>query len=261
MNLGNIGFGVYKITDENKMYIALKTALDTGYNLIDTATYYNNEKFIGNFLKEYKYNSNLIITSKIWPTEMSYDDTLRSFERSYKLLNGKLDILLLHWPHPEKFLDAYRALERLYNEKVIKKIGVSNFKIHHLEKLKNNSNIKPFINQIELHPKFFDEELLEYNKKEGIITQSWSPIAKARYLDEPLLVELSKKYNVSSSNIILNWHIQKGIHPIPKSENPKRIIENFNSQNFVLSKEDIKKIDSLNVGLRIGMDSDEFPYE
>lgn len=261
MDIGKLGFGVYKITEEEKMLKVLEKAVNVGYKLIDTATYYKNEEFIGNFLKNNPKRNELVITTKVWPSDMSYDDTLRSFEKSYKLLDNKIDILLLHWPHPDKFLDGYKALERLKNEKLVKEIGVCNFKIHHLEKLKLHSNIKPFLNQIELHPKFSQKEMREYLKKENIITQAWMPIAKAKYLDEPILVDIANKYNVTTSQVILNWHIQNGIHAIPKSENLFRIEENFNSQNFKLEKEDLEKIDELDTNKRFSYDPDEFNYE
>lgn len=261
MNIGKLGFGVYKITEEEKMYKSLETALGVGYTLIDTATYYKNEEFIGKFLKNYSKRDEILVTTKVWPSDMSYDDTLRSFEKSYIALNGKLDILLLHWPHPDKFIDGYKALERLKNEKAVKEIGVCNFKIHHLEKLLKECSIVPYLNQVELHPKFSQPELKEFNSINGIMTEAWMPIAKAKYLDDELLLELSKKYNKTSSQIILNWHIQKGIYAIPKSETPSRIIENFNSQNFELSCEDIIKIDNMNKGIRFSVDPDEFPYD
>ena len=261
MNIGKMGFGVYKITDEEKMYKALDTALNVGYKLIDTATYYKNEEFIGKFLRNYRNKDEIVVTTKVWPSDMSYDDTLISFENSYKLLDGKLDILLLHWPHPDKFIDGYRALERLKNEKVVKEIGVSNFKIHHLERLLSECSIAPYLNQIELHPKFSQPELRDYNKSKGILTEAWMPIAKAQYLDDPVLLDIAKRYNKSSSQIILNWHIQKGIYPIPKSETPSRIIENFESQNFKLSSADILKIDLLNTNIRFSADPDNFPYD
>lgn len=260
MNIGKMGFGVYKLTDEEKMQKALETAVDIGYRLIDTATFYKNEEFIGNFLKTCKKRDELVITTKIWNDDMSYDDTLRSFEKSYKLLDGKVDILLLHWPHPEKFLDGYKALERLYNERVVKKIGVSNFLIHHLEKLKKNSNIKPFLNQIELHPKMAQIELRNYLKKEDILVQAWSPIAKARYFDDEILIKIANKYNVSVSQVILSWHIYNGIHPIPKSETPSRIIENFKSQDLKLDIKDIEEINKIHREERISYHPDLFPY-
>ncbi|CAM3070742.1 aldo/keto reductase [Streptobacillus felis] len=261
MNIGKLGFGVYKLTDEEKMKVALQTAVDSGYRLIDTATFYKNEEFIGNFLKTCKIKDELVITTKVWPSDMSYDDTLRSFERSHKLLDGKVDILLTHWPNPEKFIESYRAMERLKNEGAVKEIGVCNFKIHHLEKLKQNCSVKPFFNQVELHPKFSQPELREYLKKEGIQVEAWMPIAKAKYLDDVTLVALAQKYNVTSSQVILNWHIQRGIYAIPKSETPSRIIENFKSQNFVLSEEDLIKIDLMDEGKRFSADPDEFPYD
>ncbi|MDO4813460.1 MAG: aldo/keto reductase [Gemella sp.] len=260
MNIGKMGFGTYKITDEKQGIENIRFALNNGYNLIDTAAYYNNEEVIGKAIDGLD-KSKFSITTKVWPSNLAYDDALRSFEESHKKLNEKIDILLIHWPHPDKFLDGYRALEKIKEDGLVKEIGVANFEIRHLEALKNKANIKPFLNQIEAHPKLAQNELKAYLDKEGIILQTWSPIARGLYTDHPLIIELAKKYQVTPNQIVLNWHVKKGYHPIPKSSNNDRILENIKSLDFELSLEDFRKINSLDEGHRTGMHPDLFPYE
>lgn len=259
MELSKIGYGVYKITDKKIMEEALNCAINTGYRLIDTASYYKNEEAIGNVIKYHKLKDEINIITKIWLDDMGFDNTLRAFEKSYEKL-GKIDILLVHWPHPDKFIQTYKALEKLYNEKAVKKIGVSNFTIDNLEKLKAECSIKPFLNEIELHPKLSQKELREYLNKEGIKTLAWSPIARARYADDKILVEIAKKHNVTTTQVILAWHVQNNVIPLPKSEKDYRIRENFEAQFIKLSKEDMERIDNMDENLRYGMHPDEFPY-
>ncbi len=260
MDLGKIGFGTYTLTDINAAELAINTALLNGYKLIDTASYYNNEDIIGKITKNIN-KENFLITTKIWPSDLAYDDALRSFENSYKKLNEKIDILLIHWPHPEKFLEGYKALERIKEQGLVKEIGVANFEIRHLEKIKNKCNIKPFLNQIEAHPKFAQNELNNYLKKEEILFQSWSPIARNIYSDNKIISDIAKSHNVSSSQIILAWHIARGYHPIPKSATPKHIIENIMSEKIILSSEELLRLNSLDNGDRTGMHPELFPYD
>lgn len=260
MNLGKLGFGTYKINNIDKGISAIRFALENGYNLIDTASFYDNEHIIGEATKDLD-KTKFIITTKVWPKDLGYDDVMKSFEKSYEKLNGKIDILLTHWPHPEKFLEGYKALEKLKEDGSVKEIGVANCEIRHLELLKNKANIKPFINQIEAHPMLAQNELSNYLKKEDIILQSWSPTARGKYNDNKIINDIAIKYRVTPTQIILAWHIHRGYHPIPKSETPKHILENINSGTISFSNEDIMKLNSLDSGFRVGPHPDLFPYE
>lgn len=260
MNLGKIGFGTYKLVDEEQTVKAIHFALENGYKLIDTASYYNNEHIIGKAIKDLN-RDDFLVTTKIWPTDLSYDDAMHSFEASYEKLNGKIDILLVHWPHPDKYLDGYKALEELKEEKVVKEIGVANFEIRHLEQLKNKANIKPFLNQIEAHPKFAQNELHRYLEKENILLQSWSPTARGKYNDNEIITEIAKKHNATTTQILLSWHVTRGYHPIPKSSTPKHILENIQSSKIKLESDDMIKLNSLDSGLRLGHNPELFPYE
>lgn len=257
MNRGKLGFGMYKITDEQKLDTALRTALDVGYTHIDTASFYNNEELIGRVIKDYK---NITVTTKIWLSDMAEGKIEKAVEDSFRKL-GKIDILFIHWPHPDYYINSYKYIANLYKQGMVKKIGVSNFEICHLEELAKHSDVVPYINQIELHPKLSQKRLREYNESKGIITEAWSPIAKAKYIDDALLQTLAEKYNSSPAQIMLAWEIQNNIYPIPKSETPKRIIENYNSQFINISKEDMEKLDAMNSGRRISIHPLDFPYE
>ncbi|MDO4813461.1 MAG: aldo/keto reductase [Gemella sp.] len=260
MYLGKIGFGTYGLKDQETTTKAIEFALNNGYTHLDTATIYKNEEFVGNAIKNFD-PSKFTLTTKVWATDLSYDDTLRSFEESYRKLNEKIDILLIHWPHPEKLLESYRALERLKEEGLVKEIGVSNFQIRNLEELKNKANIKPFLNQVEAHPKFAQNELRAYLQKEDILFQAWSPLARGLYNNDEIVLDLANKYTVSPNQIILNWHVARGYHPIPKSATPKHILENLQAADLQINPDDLQILNSLDAGLRTGEHPDLFEYK
>lgn len=263
------GFGVFKVKDLAVCEKAVYDALDIGYDLIDTAVFYENEVAVGNAVNAHKRKKDILVTTKVWPTDMSYDDTLRSFEDSYERLKGKLDIILLHWPHPQRYLDGYRALERLKNEGAVKYIGVSNFYENDLKKLLANCKEKPILNQLECNPYLTQNTMYEILKREDIAFQSWSPIARGEIKDDDLLLELARKYDKTVYQICLNWHIQRGTNPIPKSVTYDRIKENFEVFDFRLTDEEVKKITALNRNEHSGANKEvhpgdnpyDFPYD
>ncbi|KAB7705044.1 aldo/keto reductase [Bacillus aerolatus] len=255
-----VGLGVYKMTDEIEANFAIQSALRTGYRLIDTAAIYENEQTVGDAVKESGISrEEIFITSKVWNSDQGFDQTLKAFEVSLnKLQTNYMDLYLIHWPGKDKYKETWRALERLYNEGVVKAIGVCNFQIHHLEELMAGSNEKPVINQIENHPYLTQEELRTYCRDKNIAVEAWSPIARNQLAAEPTLNHLAKKYNKSVSQIILRWHLQNGTIIIPKSVHPDRIKENIDLFDFQLSVEDMKNISALNKGERLGPDPDIF---
>jgi len=256
-----LGFGTFRITDLNAEY-AVKHALDVGYRHIDTAAIYANEEGVGRGIKNSKLNrEDVYLTTKLWLTEQNYKQAISAFEQScLKLGTDFIDLYLIHWPTKD-FIEQWQAMIDLFNEGKIKSIGVSNFHQHHLETLFTQSNIKPAVNQIELHPQFTQKDLLLFNKRNNIQTEAWSPLMKGEITNIHLLNELSKKYNKTTAQITLRWHIQNEIVAIPKSENQQRIKENFDIFDFVLSSEDMKKIDNLNQNNRIGSNPDTLASE
>lgn len=242
-----IGFGTYKLGDNEKAVSALKYALEVGYRHIDTAAFYGTEEAVGQGIKESNVKrEDIFLVTKLWNDCHGYDNAIKAFNDSIKRLGvDYLDLYLIHWPN-ELNADTWRALEDLYEEGKVKAIGVCNFKIGHLEELKKTAKIMPMTNQIEIHPGCTQKDMVEYCQGNNIQLVAWGPIMRGRVLTEPLMIELSKKYNKTIPQITLRWHIQNGIIPIPKSSNEERIKENFNIFDFEISNEDMLKIDSLN---------------
>lgn len=253
------GLGVYKMTDKQAAIEAMVKAIQTGYKAIDTATVYDNEAEVGEAVRTGGVpREELFITSKVWNTDQGYDQTLRAFEASLKRLDmDYLDLYLTHWAIPETFEETYRAIERLYDEKLIRATGVSNHQQHHLEKILHKANIKPMVNQIELHPQLTQEPLREYCASQDIAVTSWSPLARGRLLDDPVLVEIGEKYGKSVAQTVIRWHLQNDLIVIPKSVTPSRIAENADVFDFVLSDEEMKRISGLNQDWRSGTHPDE----
>ena len=203
----------------------------------------------------------LFITTKVWNDHQGYDSTLKVFENSLQNLQmDYVDLYLIHWPVKGKYLDTWKALERLYDEGVVKAIGVSNFQTHHLEDIFTHRNEKPVINQVELHPRLSQEPLRAFCQKHQIAVEAWSPLARARFLQDPTINEVAKKYGKSPAQVILRWHLQNEVIIIPKSVTPARIKENADLFDFELSADDMDKINKLNKNQRFGKHPDHFAF-
>lgn len=259
VKMPQVGLGVYKMTNEEEAIEAITTALEVGYRAIDTATLYANEKEVGKAIKASSVpREDIFVTTKVWNTEQGYDETLRAFEKSLELLElDYLDSYLVHWPVPEKFTDTYRAIERLYEEKLIRVPGVSNHHEEHLLELEKTANIKPVINQIECHPRLEQDELIAFCKERDIAVTAWGPLGRGRILPDEALTQMAKKYNKTAAQLILRWHLDRDTIIIPKSVTPSRIKENFDVFDFELDKEDMEKIKQYDNNGRTGANSSE----
>jgi diketogulonate reductase-like aldo/keto reductase len=257
-----LGLGVFKVKDGEEVVSSVKTALEAGYRSIDTAAIYGNEDGVGKAINESDVpREELFITTKVWNADQGYESTLAAFDKSMEKLGlDYLDLYLIHWAAPAlgKYLETWKALEKLYKDGRIRAIGVSNFKIHHLEDTIANCEIKPMVNQVEYHPRFNQKELHEYCKKNEIQLEAWSPLMQGGLLDEPTLIEIANKYNKSTAQIIIRWDLQTEVVTIPKSTKPHRIAENADVFDFELSQEDMNKINTLNQDNRMFADPDEF---
>lgn len=256
-----LGFGTYKITGEYDAKQAVLDALSVGYRRIDTAVFYENEDRIGVALKETDIpRDKLFITTKLWTNVNSYEKVMAQVEKSMQALGvDYLDGLLIHWPHKD-VKETWRAMEDLYLSGKLRSIGVSNFKEHHLEEMKDYQRVKPMINQIELHPEFRQFELVDYCKKEGLLVEAWSPLMRGEALALPLIKEIAKKHNVTEAEVIIKWDIDEGIAVIPKSVKRERMASNFNALNLDLENEEIEKLRTLNNGIRRYRDPDNHGF-
>ncbi|OTP92107.1 aldo/keto reductase [Gilliamella apicola] len=259
VSIEQLGFGTFKIVEQQEANNAVMTALNNGYRSFDTAQLYNNEKILGEaFVNSGVARQELFLTTKVSNLNQGYEQTLKSFEQSLKdLQTDYLDLFLVHWPLKNHFFDTWKAIEQLYETKMVRAIGVCNFHQSHFELLKTRANIKPMINQIEIHPYLVQKELIEYLNKEQIAIEAWSPLARGRVVEEPLLINIGQKYQKSSSQVTLRWHVQKDLIVIPKSVNPLRIAENMQIFDFELTDTEMQQIDSLNEDFRTGPNPDD----
>lgn len=256
------GLGVYKVQEGEEALQSVKAAIKAGYRSIDTAALYQNEESVGRAIKESGVpREELFITTKVWNTDQRNDSVLEAFETSLQKLGlDYVDLYLVHWPVKEKYKQTWKILEKIYKEGRARAIGVSNFTIHHLEDLIADAEIKPMVNQVELHPLFAQPELRDYCKKQEIQIEAWAPLGQGRLLDHPVLKEIADAHNKTIAQVILRWDLQNEIVTIPKSVKESRIIENANIFDFELTERDMEKINSLNENTRFGPDPDNFDF-
>ncbi|OCC01970.1 oxidoreductase [Labrys sp. WJW] len=257
-----LGFGVWQVPNDGAN-AAVTAAIEAGYRSIDTAAIYGNEAGVGDaFAASSVPVKDIFVTTKLWNGDQGYDTALRAFEASLKKLRLEtIDLYLIHWPVPSRdlYVESWKALIKLREEGLVASIGVSNFQIAHLERLKAETGVVPAINQVELHPRFQQKALRAYHAKEGIATEAWSPLGQGTLLSDPALTAIGKKYGKSSAQVILRWHLDIGNVVIPKSVTPARIVENFQVFDFKLAPEDIAAIEKLDDPKgKIGPDPDSF---
>lgn len=256
------GLGVYLSKEGNEVINAVKMALDHGYRHIDTASIYRNEEGVGIGIKESNVDrKDVFLVSKVWNNDQGYDSTLKAFDASLdRLGTDYLDLYLIHWPKGEKSKDTWKAMEKLYNEKRIRSIGVSNFLQHHLEDLMNATEIVPMVNQMEFHPYLVQQDLVDFCHKNGIQYEAWSPMMQGNIFDIDIIKNLASKYGKTAAQIVLRWDLQKGVVTIPKSTKKERIISNATIFDFELGQEDMALLDGMDRGQRFGPDPDNFDF-
>ncbi|MBA4547805.1 aldo/keto reductase [Thermoactinomyces intermedius] len=262
VEMPRLGLGVWKAKDGEEVQNAVKAAIQTGYRLIDTAAVYKNEEGVGKAIKESGVSrEDLFITTKVWNDDQGYDSTLQAFEESRKKLGLEyIDLYLIHWPVKGKYKETWKALEKLYEDGLVKAIGVSNFQVHHLKDLLADAKVKPVVNQVEFHPYLTQKELLAYCNEENIQLEAWSPLMQGEVVRVDVIKELAEKYGKTPAQIVLRWDLQHGVVTIPKSVKEHRIRENADVFDFELSQEDMDKLDALNKNHRFGPDPDNFNF-
>lgn len=256
-----LGLGVYEVEDGREVEQSVLTALQTGYKSLDTAEAYYNEEGIGAAIRKSGVpREELFVTTKVWNSNQAYETTLRAFENSRKRLGLQyIDLYLIHWPARGKYLEAWRAFEKLYKEGYVRAIGVCNCHEQHLDAIMKNYETVPMVNQVELHPLLSQQRLRDFCKEKGIQIEAWAPLIRGQ-LNVPVLLKLGKKHEKTPAQIVLRWDLQHGIVTIPKSIHDARILENADIFDFELSDEDVKEIDALNQNYRWGPNPDNFNF-
>jgi len=262
-----LGFGVFKI-DPADTAEAVSEALNVGYRHVDTAEMYGNEKEVGEAVRTSRLDrGEVYITSKLNNGFHEPDDAQRAFDGTLEALGSDyVDLFLIHWPLPTlyggDFVSTWRTLEGFYRDGRARSIGVSNFQVAHVQRLVEECDVVPAVNQIEVHPYLCNEKVRAANAKHGIVTEAWSPLAKNRVLNDPTVGAIASSTGRTAAQVVLRWHIQRGDVVFPKSTTPARIKENFEIFDFELEPEDIAAISALDQGEegRTGPNPDVFAY-
>lgn len=256
-----LGLGVWKAGND-VVGSAVQAALETGYRLIDTAAIYQNEEGVGEALKATTVpRDELFITTKLWNSDQQHAG--KALEESLKKLQlDYVDLYLIHWPAPaeDHYVSAWEQLIELQKSGLTRSIGVCNFDIGHLQRIIHKTGVAPVLNQIELHPLLQQRELQAWNATHSIHTESWSPLAQGGegVFDTDVIQALAAKYQKTPAQIVIRWHLDRGLIVIPKSVTPSRIQENFDVFDFRLEKEELSHIQSLDSDTRLGPDPKEF---
>ncbi len=265
-----VGFGTWQTPDGEVAANSVAAAIENGYRHIDTAAVYKNEKGVGEGIRRSGVDrESLFVTTKLWNSERGYDKTLKAFESSLLTLGlDYVDLYLIHWPANLKQFQncdeinakTYEALEKILESGRVKAIGVSNFLVSHLEKLLQNTNIVPAVNQIEFHPGYTQEDTVNFCKENNILVEAYSPLGTGQLLKNKKLIKIAKRYNKSTAQICIRFVLQKGVLPLPKSVTVSRIKENAKVFDFNISDEDMKIIENIKGTSRIGSHPDEVPW-
>lgn len=247
--MATIQFGTFQIRGGEGLQQTL-AAIQDGYRGLDTATNYDNEGMVGEAIRRSGIpRSEFFVTSKLPGKYHQYDEATKAIQESlYRLGLDYLDLYLIHWPLPKRnhYVEAFQAMIDAKKRGLIRSIGVSNFEPEHLDRLINETGVTPAVNQIEVHPYWNNERMLKENRQRGIATEAWSPLGRgSAALKEPLIQELAKKYDKNTGQIILKWHTQRGIIPVPRSSSLIHQRANKDLFDFELTEQEMKKINAL----------------
>lgn len=262
VQIPQVGLGVFQIPDDETSTV-VQTALAAGYRAVDTASVYKNEKGVGDGIRASGVpGEDVFVTTKLWNKSQGYDSTMAAFEKSRSRLGVEVvDLYLIHWPCPDRdlYVETWRALVRLRDDGLVRSVGVSNFKEHHLARLIDETGVVPSVNQVELHPLLQQAPLRAFHAEHGIATEAWSPLAQGgELLGDPIIGSIAQAHGVSPAQVVLRWHVQLGNVIIPKSVTPSRIASNLDLFGFELTEADMGTVAGMNADARVGPDPDRF---
>jgi 2,5-diketo-D-gluconate reductase A len=261
VDIPQLGFGVFQVPPKDTQQV-VEQALDVGYRHIDTAAAYRNEKGVAEAIAASGLaREDIFVTTKLWNSEQGFETTLAAFDASLDRLGFEyVDLYLIHWPVPSenRFLDTWRAFERIHEQGRARTIGVSNFRVEDLERLEAETEVRPTVNQIELHPRLQQAELRAWHADREIVTEAWSPLAQGELLDDETIGAIAERHGKTPAQTILRWHLQLGNVFFPKSVTPERIRENIELFDFELSDAEMGEFERLDRGERIGPDPGTF---
>jgi len=265
VTIPTIGLGTYKIgLNDDDVYRAVRCALDNGYRHIDTATLYQNEIPIGKAIRESGIaREEIFVTTKLWGSDILNNQIQKSFDGSLQNLElDYIDLYLVHWPVKGMLQSTWKELEKIFRSGKVKAIGISNHLIHHMKEVLKVAEIKPVVNQMELHPYLIQQDVIDFCKKHNIVPEAWSPLgsSKVPLLKDEVLIWIGGKYGKTPAQVVLRWNTQRGVVAIPKSSNIERQLENFKIFDFELTDEEIKQINDLDKNHRTGIHPDNIEF-
>jgi len=256
-----LGLGVYLMRPGQETYRAVRAALETGYRLVDTASFYRNEEDVGRAVRDSALpREEVFITTKLWNDDHGYDSALRAFDASLNRLGlGYIDLYLIHFPVPNLRDESWRALEKILDSGRARAVGVSNYTERHLQDLLSKSSVVPAVNQVEFSPFLYQRDLLEFCRKHRIQLEAYAPLTAGRRLDDPPITAIARKHSRTNAQVLLRWAIQHEVVVIPKSRHAGKIEENAQVFDFDLTSEETSMLDGLHDGFRSSWDPTAVP--
>lgn len=257
-----LGLGVFKAREGGEVEQAIQWAAEAGYRAVDTATFYNNERGVGDGVRACGVpRAEMFVTTKLWNDDHGYDNALRACDTSLEKLGfDYVDLYLIHWPGESKFVETWKAFETLLDDGRARAIGVSNFQVHHLKELMAQTEVVPMVNQVEFHPHLVQQDLLAFCRDNRIQLEAWSPLKRAAVNEMPVVQQVAERHGKTPAQVTLRWDLQHGVATIPKSANRDRIRENAGIFDFALSEEEVAAIDALDRNVRVGPHPDDLRF-
>ena len=260
VKIPQLGLGIYDPQPNHDIRQAVGWALELGYRLLDTATIYQNEREVGDAMRNSGlHRSEIFLTTKVWNDDQGYDNTLRAFDSSLKKLQTDyVDLYLVHWPIKEHRIETWKALEQIYKEGKARAIGVSNYYIPHLEELWPHATITPAVNQFELSPYCYLPEQLAYCKQHNIQVEGYAPVVRGQKANDSRLMQIAKKYDKTTYQVLIRWSLQQGVITIPKSVTYSRLAENIDVFDFEISTDDMAYMNTWHDDTRVAWNPMDF---